>query len=42
MKKNEEKWRKIGTFLGKKEKKREKERRILTAECAGITEKCSH
>jgi len=27
MKKNEEKWRKIGTFLGKMEKKREKKRK---------------
>ncbi len=40
--KNREKTRKIGTFLGKKEKKGEKMRRILTAECAGIAEKCSH
>jgi len=30
--------RKIGTFLGKKEKKREKERRILTAESAKTAE----
>ncbi len=33
-KKNEEKLRKTGTFLGKNGKKREKERRFLTAESA--------
>jgi len=32
--KKREEWRKIGTFWGKKEKKREKERRFLTAENA--------
>ncbi len=34
--KNREKLRKIGMFLRKNEKKGEKERRILTAEGAGI------
>ena len=37
-KKKREKWRKIGTFLGKMEKKWEKERRILTAESAKTAE----